>query len=131
MLLLRSTITSLVSVIFNVKQVLLMNFELSKKQEEMIRTLTIALPTLRKELGVSQTVLAQKIGISRQMVSYIERQVKPMTWTQFLAIVFFFKSNNDFERGKKAVAKKYPNIVEQLLLLEYDMNRYDKRSNRL
>lgn len=108
-----------------------MNFELSKKQEEMIRTLTIALPTLRKELGVSQTVLAQKIGISRQMVSYIERQVKPMTWTQFLAIVFFFKSNNDFERGKKAVAKKYPNIVEQLLLLEYDMNRYDKRSNRL
>ena len=105
-----------------------MNSELSKKQEEMIRTLTLALPKLRKELRVSQTALAEKIGISRQMVSYIERQVKPMTWTQFLAIVFFFKSNNDFERGKKAVAKKYPNVVEQLLLLEYDMNRYEKRS---
>ena len=82
-----------------------MNSELSKKQEEMIRTLTLALPKLRKELRVSQTALAEKIGISRQMVSYIERQVKPMTWTQFLAIVFFFKSNNDFERGKKLLQK--------------------------
>lgn len=108
-----------------------MDYELSKKQEKMIRTLTIALPTLRKELGVSQTVLAEKIGISRQMVSYIERQVKPMTWTQFLAIVFFFKSNNDFEKGKKVVVKKYPNIVDEMLFLEYDMNRYEKRGKKL
>ena len=49
-----------------------------------------------------------------------------MTWTQFLAIVFFFKSNNDFEKGAKAVAKKHVNIVEQVLLLESDMNLYEK-----
>lgn len=104
-----------------------MNFQMTDVQKEMINTLTLALPQLRRELGVSQTDLVHKVGLSRQMISLIERRVKPMTWTQFLAIVFFFRSNYDFEKGKKAVAKKYPNIVEQLLLLEYDMNRYEKR----
>ena len=92
----------------------------TEEQKNMISILTQALPALRKELGVSQTVLARKVGVSRQMISLIERQLYPMTWTLFLAIVFFFKSNNDFDRGKKKIAKKYPNLVEQILLLEYD-----------
>lgn len=104
--------------------------DLSKQQEDMIETLTKAMPYLRKELGVSQTVLAQKVGMSRQMISLIERGKQPMTWTQFLAIVFFFKSNNDFEKGAKAVAKKQANIVEQLLLLKIDMNLYKKEKSR-
>ena len=105
-----------------------MNFQLTSEQKEMINTLIQALPYLRKEFNISQTELAHKVGLSRQMISLIERGKQQMTWTQFLAIVFFFKLNNDFERGKKAVAKKYPNIVEQLLLLEFDMNLYEKRS---
>ena len=107
-----------------------MNFRMTDEQKEMVTTLTLALPQLRKELGVSQTDLAHKVGLSRQMISLFERQAQPMTWTQFLAIVFFFRSNYDFEKGKKAVANKYLNIVEQLLLLEYDMNHYEKRRNR-
>ena len=107
-----------------------MNFRMTDEQKEMVKTLTLALPQLRKELDVSQTELAHKVGLSRQMISLIERGKQQMTWTQFLAIVFFFRSNYDFEKGKKAVANKYPNIVEQLLLLEYDMNHYEKRRNR-
>lgn len=106
-----------------------MGNDISVKQKEMIDTLVKAMPYLRKELGVSQTVLAEKVGLSRQMISLIERQLNPMTWTQFLAIVFFFKSNNDFEKGERAVAKKYPNIVEELLLLESHMNRYEKKGD--
>ncbi|MBR0467081.1 MAG: helix-turn-helix transcriptional regulator [Clostridia bacterium] len=89
----------------------------------MVKTLSRALPYLRKELGVSQSDLAEKVGMSRQMISLIERDIQPMTWTQFLAIVFFFKSNNDFDKGKIKVTKKVPNLVEQLLLLDIDMNR--------
>jgi len=103
-----------------------METDLTKVQQEMITTLTRALPYLRKELGVSQTVLSQKVGISRQMISLIEREKQPMTWTQFLAIVFFFKSNNDFEKGAKAISSKCPNVVQQILLLESSMNRYEK-----
>lgn len=98
------------------------DYKLNEDQQRMISILSQALPHLRKEMGVSQTELAKKVGISRQMVSLIERQIQPMTWTLFLAIVFFFKSNNDFEKGKKKIAKKYPNVVEQFLLLEHQMN---------
>lgn len=101
-------------------------YRLSEEQKNMITTLSRALPYLRKELGVSQTELAVKVGVSRQMISLIERQLQPMSWTLFLAIVFFIKSNNDFDRGRKKFAKKYPNVVEQMLLLEYQMNSKDK-----
>lgn len=101
--------------------------DLTERQRKMINTLTQAMPYLRKELGVSQTVLATKVGMSRQMISLIERGKQPMTWTQFLAIFFFFKSNNNLKKGARAIAKKQPNVVEQLLLLESDMNYYEKR----
>lgn len=97
-------------------------YKLTEEQQNMISVLSQALPYLRKEMGVSQTELANKVGVSRQMISLIERQLQPMTWTLFLAVVFFFKCNNEFDKGKKKIAKKYPNIVEQLLLLEHQMN---------
>lgn len=100
-------------------------FNLSEDQKKMVSTLSQALPFLRKEIGVSQTELANKVGVSRQMISLIERQVQPMSWTLFLAIVFFFKSNNDFDRGQKKIVKKYPNVVEQMMLVEYQMNAKD------
>lgn len=97
-------------------------FRLTEEQQHMISVLSQALPYLRKEMGVSQTELANKVGVSRQMISLIERQQQPMTWTMFLAIVFFFKCNNEFDKGKKQIVQKYPNVVEQILLLEHQMN---------
>ena len=99
---------------------------ITETKQKMIETLSMALPYLRKEIGVSQTELATKVGVSRQMISLIERQLQPMTWTLFLAIVFFFKCNNDFDKGRKKIAKKYPNVVEQLMLLELQMNDKEK-----
>lgn len=97
-------------------------YKLSDEQKKMISTLTQALPFLRKDLGISQTRLANTVGVSRQTISLIERQAQPMTWTLFLAIVFFFKSNNDFDKGHRKIARKYPNVVEQMMLIEYQMN---------
>ena len=97
-------------------------YKLTAEQQRMISVMSQALSHLRKEMGVSQTDLANKVGVSRQMISLIERQLQPMTWTLFLAIVFFFKCNNDFDKGKKQIVKKYPNVVEQILLLEHQMN---------
>ena len=55
------------------------------------------LPVLRARAKVSQDVLAEKIGISRQTYSYIETGKRDMTWTTFLALIAFFK-NNDLTR---------------------------------
>ena len=101
-------------------------YKLSQEQHKMISVLSKALPHLRRDLGVSQTQLSEKVGISRQMISLIERGLQPMTWTQFLAIVFFFKCNNDFDKGKKKIVQKYPNEVEQILLLEYQMSNVEE-----
>ena len=104
-------------------------YKISEKQQQMISVLSQALPHLRKEMGVSQTELAEKVGVSRQMISLIERQIQPMTWTLFLAIVFFFKCNNDFDKGKKKIVKKYPNVVEQILLLEHQMHAGEEQND--
>lgn len=66
---------------------------LTEKQEKMIDLYVKALPLLRKELKVSQTLLGKKIGKSRQMISMIERGEAPMTWETFLSIALFFKVN--------------------------------------
>lgn len=105
-------------------------YKLTEKQREMISTLSLALPQLRKEIGISQTYLADKVGVSRQMISLIERQLQPMTWTLFLAIVFFFKCNNDFDNNQKKMIKKYPNVVEQMMLLERHMNASTEKTRR-
>lgn len=102
--------------------IVMAEYKISDEQQRMISVLSQALPHLRREMGVSQTELANKVGVSRQMISLIERQLQPMTWTLFLAVVFFFKCNNDFDKGKKKIAKKYPNVVEQILLLEHQLN---------
>lgn len=99
-----------------------------EERKNMMLTLSQALPYLRKEIGVSQTELANKVGVSRQMISLIERQLQPMTWTLFLAIVFFFKSNNDFNAESRKMIKKHPNVVEQLMLLDVQMNSKNKKS---
>lgn len=103
-------------------------YKISEEQERMISVLSQALPYLRKEIGISQTKLAEMVGVSRQMISLIERQLQPMTWTLFLAIVFFFKCNNDFDKGKKKFVTKYPNVVEQILLLEHKMVSGDDKA---
>ena len=85
--------------------------KITEEQKKMIETFSIALPKLRKELGVSQTVLGKKIGMSRQMVSLIERGINPMSWSVFLSIALFFKVNY----GKD---KKNLNDLDHFLLVD-------------
>ena len=85
--------------------------KITEEQQKMIEAFSIALPKLRKELGVSQTLLGKKIGMSRQMVSLIERGINPMSWSAFLSIALFFRVN--YRKGKKNL-----NDLERFLLVE-------------
>ncbi len=51
------------------------------------------LPVLRAKARVSQEVLAERIGISRQTYSSIETGKRDMAWTTFLALVAYFQNN--------------------------------------
>ena len=67
---------------------------MEKEQKELLEAFARKLPRIRKKLGVSQTVLGEKIGLSRQTISSIERGTSPLTWNIYLSILFFLTVNN-------------------------------------
>lgn len=66
----------------------------TNKQEIIIQHMVDRLPALRKKYGISQTELGEKIGLSRQTISAIERKTTPLTWTTMLAMLMFFTANS-------------------------------------
>lgn len=71
-------------------------FELDRKKyaEKMAENL----PTLRAKLGLSQTQLADCIGVTRQTISSIENQTRELSWTNFLSLLFLFSQNEETEK---------------------------------
>lgn len=66
------------------------NNELKKDVIERFRN---ELPVLRAKARVSQELLAEKIGVSRQTYSAFETGKREMSWTFFLALLAFFQNN--------------------------------------
>lgn len=52
------------------------------------------LPKIRKKLKVSQTELGERVGLSRQTISAIERKNMPLAWNNYLAILFYIYFND-------------------------------------
>ena len=50
------------------------------------------LASLRARIGITQEELANIIGVSRQTYYSFETGKRDMTWTTYLAILFFFES---------------------------------------
>ena len=61
----------------------------------LMQSMTEQLPTLRARLGISQSELAERAGISRQTLSNIETRKRPMSWITFMALLAFFENNKD------------------------------------
>ena len=60
-----------------------------------IMKLTDNLAMLRAKAGVSQSDVADVIGIARQTYSNLETGKKTMTWNMFLSLILFFKENDE------------------------------------
>ena len=72
-------------------------FKISEERQILIKELIKELPNFRKQLRISQSELAEKIGKSRQTISDIERNVAPMGWDTYLAIMKVFEENGLFK----------------------------------
>lgn len=71
------------------------------EREQLIGCLVDELPVLRTKLGVSQTEIADMIGVSRQTYSSIE--TRKMTWSIYLSLILVFDCNSkthDYIRGR-------------------------------
>ena len=53
------------------------------------------LPVLRAKLGITQEDLANRIGISRNMLALIETEKKEMSWVTFVALSLLFLKNEN------------------------------------
>jgi DNA-binding XRE family transcriptional regulator len=56
--------------------------------------MTDNLRLLRNKLGLTQDVLASKIGISRQTLVNIENKKREMTWNNFLVLLTVFRAES-------------------------------------
>ncbi len=59
-------------------------------KSELYNELIEEMPVLRARLGITQEVLAMKVGSSRQTVNSVENRKKEMTWQLFMAIMAVF-----------------------------------------
>ena len=64
-------------------------------RNEIMEKFRAELPVFRAKAKVSQEMVADKIGISRQTYSGIETGKRELTWTIFLALWTFFQNNDD------------------------------------
>lgn len=56
------------------------------------------LPVLRKKAELTQTDLAELIGVSKFTILSIEKKQRKMTWNTFLSLVLVFTKNKETDR---------------------------------
>ena len=94
-------------------------------REEMMKELVNSLPRMRKRLKISQTELGEKVGLSRQTISSIERKTTPLTWNNYLAIMMFFTANSEdvFYFPRKSREYKYMNDFARIMIVNEEIKR--------
>ena|GEM_PF-750349 len=88
--------------------------EATKKKS--IEILTNELKVLRAKAGITQQELADKLGVSRQTYGMIENRTYDMAWSQFLALVFLFKSNEGTAKILEWTGAYTPELEQYLKL---------------
>ena len=85
------------------------------EKEELIQTLTGALPVLRAAIGISQGEITEYIGVSRQTYCAFEIGKRQMSWNTFLSLFLFFISNaetNNLLKTKKGFITQVYKVLQ-------------------
>lgn len=79
-------------------------------KSELYNELIEEMPVLRARLGITQEVLAMKVGSSRQTMNSVENRKKDMTWQLFMATMAVF--NHD--KTTRKMLSDIPGFNEKL-----------------
>ena len=88
------------------------NFEFDKK--DILNSFAKKIPYIRKELHMSQTDLGEKLGMSRQSISSIERKIVPLTWDTFLALLMVIMISDEEMYKNLTADKELEGVIEEL-----------------
>ena len=69
-----------------------------EKKNSLLEKMADNLTMLRSKLGLTQSELADIIGLSRFTLIAIENKQRKMTWNTFLSLLLVFKNNNDVNK---------------------------------
>ena len=58
-----------------------------------LRVMAENLPVLRAKLELTQSELAEVIGVSRQTIATSETGAREMSWSTFMSLLFLFRHN--------------------------------------
>ena len=89
---------------------------ISGNRKIMVESMVNDLPLIRKQLKLSQSELAERLGKKRQTISAIERGVMPLKWDTFLAIMMLVEQNEDLISNKNL--ELYKNGIKKELYVE-------------
>ncbi len=99
--------------------------KLTEDKQELVERVVDRLPLMRTQLGITQTELADRLCLSRQTISSIERGVYLPPWDLFLAISLFFYINLHDE---DVYIKEMDEIREFLKVDKTTRRRYKRRN---
>jgi len=87
-------------------------------KKTLINTLTNELKVLRAKVGITQQELADRLGVSRQTYGMIENKTQDMNWSQYLALTFLFRNNDDTAKILEWTGAYTPELERYLKLHE-------------
>lgn len=87
-------------------------------KEKLIDKFVYEMPILRKRLDMSQDDIGEIVGISRQTYSGIETRKRKMTWSNYMALLFFFYFN-PATRDAVESAGIFPDELKEAMCLDH------------
>jgi len=93
-----------------------MELVLSDNRKILVESMVKDLPSIRKQLKLSQTEFGERLGKKRQTISSIERGVIPLKWDTFLAVMMLIEQNADIVNCKNL--EFYQSGVKRELFVE-------------
>lgn len=87
----------------------------NKLKELVIENMIKNLGVLRAMLHLTQSELAELIGMSRQNLTSIENKKRKMTWSTFLSLLFVFSQNKETV-GLLEIFGIYPKELKEIYL---------------
>ena len=64
-----------------------------ERKKYMTRQMAIALPVMRKALKLKQMDLCERTGVSRSILSAVEKGARELSWDTFLTLLSLFYTN--------------------------------------
>lgn len=84
------------------------------EKKMLLQKFTEDIPAIRKSLNMSQSELGNKVGVSRQSISSIERGIVPLTWDMLLAIMMVVMVNDEQLYNQVIVNNNLEDVIKEL-----------------